>query len=282
VLLMSASATVALIRVWAVLADNHHERRAVAMTEGEVSVSLAGVVTPLVIGLCAASVLGWRFSMVVAAGIVVIAVVAVRVTPMPDPVVPPHLDTPAASTKRWSVQRTLVTILAVVALEMTVSFWAASYLHDDVGLERDTAVTLVSVLFAAHLVGRVVASRLARTLTPSVLLRLALAVTLVGCPVLLTAHSLAQAVVGLAVAGMGIGAMFPLAASLHVAASDRSADQALGQILTIAGIGLVAGPFATGVIAQFSDLRIGLLVLPALVVVAAVTTWQRTDRKVTA
>ncbi|MHA3700935.1 MFS transporter [Jatrophihabitans sp. YIM 134969] len=278
VLVMSAAATAALIRVWAVLADHHRERRAVAMTEGEVSVSLAGVVTPLVIGACAASALGWRFSMVVTAAIVVVAVLAVRRAPIPEALAPAPPPPPGWVTtlpRRRRLPPTLVTILAVVSLEMTLSFWAASYLHDVIGLDRDTAATSVSVLYAAQLLGRVLASRLARRVTPAVLLRAALVVALAGCPVLLAAGSPAVALVGLGVAGCGIGGMFPLAASLHVAASPRSADQTLGQILTVAGVGQVVGPLAAGIGAQLADLRAGLLVLPVLVVVAAATTWHR-------
>jgi MFS family permease len=79
------------------------------------------------------------------------------------------------------------------------------------------------------------------------------------------------------VTGIGVGGTFPLASSLHVAASRRTADQALGQILTVAGIGQIAGPLTAGVVAQLTTgLRLGLLVLPALVLLAAVTT-RRSD-----
>jgi MFS family permease len=44
---MSLLATSALIRLWATLADIRGARRAVAMSEGEISVSLAGILTPL-------------------------------------------------------------------------------------------------------------------------------------------------------------------------------------------------------------------------------------------
>src|SRR6478609_9423557 len=50
--LISAFATAALIRVWALLADLHHRHRAVALTEGEISVSLAGIAMPVVVAVC--------------------------------------------------------------------------------------------------------------------------------------------------------------------------------------------------------------------------------------
>lgn len=68
-----------------------------------------------------------------------------------------------------------------------------------------------------------------------------------------------------------MGATFPLASALHVAASRRTADQALGQTLTVAGFGQIAGPLASGVLAEGIGLRLGLLVMPALALLAAAT-----------
>jgi fucose permease len=277
-LLISAFATAALIRVWALLADLHHRHRPVAMTEGEIAVSFAGIVTPALISACAATALGWRFSLVIAFALVIAATAGVAATRVPDSTRQPTTDTTetraAANAVRTSHphRRTLTTIFAVVGLEFTLSFWAASYLHDDIGVTRDTAAALVSALYAANLVGRVLASRLARRLSATTVLRFALATALAGCPILLAADNSALATIGLAVTGIGIGGTFPLASSLHVAASGRTADQALGQILTIAGPGQIAGPLIAGALAQAADLRIGLLVMPALILVAAATT----------
>jgi MFS family permease len=55
-LLISAFGTAALIRTWALLSDLHTAHRAVAMTEGEVAVSLAGVLTPALVSVCAGPV----------------------------------------------------------------------------------------------------------------------------------------------------------------------------------------------------------------------------------
>jgi MFS family permease len=279
-LLVSGFATAALIRMWALLSDLHSGHRAVAMTEGEVSVSLAGILTPAVVSACAATWVGWRFSFVVAFAVVVAAAAAVGVARLPggpssSAAAPPPAcrDDLAASPRR-----TLTTIFAIVGLEFTLSFWAASYLSDDVGLARDTSVALVSALYAANLVGRLVASRLARRWRAAVVLRLCLATALLGVPILLSAHDAVLAAGGLAVTGVGIGGTFPLASALHVGASARTADQALGQILTIAGFGQIAGPLAAGALAQAAGLRVGLLMLPVLVLLAAGTTRQPTRR----
>lgn len=271
-LLISAFATAALIRMWALLADLHPTRRAVAMTEGEVSVSLAGVLAPAVVSVCAATFLGWRFAFVIAFVLVVAAAASVALIRLPEPGRPARPDDPAgpgAKPAGGSHLRTLTVIFAVVALEFTLSFWAASYLHDDVGLARDTSVALVSALYAANLVGRLVASRLARRLATRVVLWLSLATAGAGLPFLLGAGNAGVAAIGLTVTGMGIGGTFPLASSLHIAASPRTADQALGQILAVAGIGQIVGPVVAGAVAQGAGLRLGLLALPVLVLLAA-------------
>jgi fucose permease len=272
--LVGGFATAALIRVWAWVADQHQQHRAVAMTEGEVVVSLAGIATPALLSVCAASVLGWRFAFVVTSVLVVAAAAAVQRTRMIDSAAKQIPDEQITSDTRPSPsrRRTLTTIFAIVGLEFTLSFWAATYLHDDVEIAQDTATALVSVLYAANLVGRLVASRLARRFPVAAVLRLAVATALAGLPILLAAGGTPIAVLGLCITGAGIGGTFPLASSLHVAASNRTADQALGQILIVAGVGEIVGPLLAGALAQAANLRIGLLVLPALALLAAATT----------
>jgi MFS family permease len=259
-------AVTALIRLWAALADQHGQHRAVAMTEGEVAVSFAGILTPLLIGGLAASALTWRFSFAVVAVVLLLAAGGSLLGPEgPAPVA----SSRQVKVRRHGSRRGLVVIFAIVALEFTLSFWAATYLQDDVGLARGTAVTLVSALYAANLVGRLLASRLARRVASVPLLTAALTVAMVAMPILLTAHDATMAVVGLAVAGTGIGATFPLASALLLGGSALTADEALGEILTIAGIGEIVGPVFAGALAQATSLRIGLLTLPALIVLGA-------------
>jgi fucose permease len=173
-------------------------------------------------------------------------------------------EEPAATRRPVRLSPTLVTVFAIVALEFSLSFWLASFLTDDVGLGRGFAAAVVSLLYAANLVGRVAISRLARTLATDRLLAGALALGLVGVVVLLSATASAVALVGIAIAGVGIGATFPLIASLHVADNVRRADAAFGEVLTVAAFGQVLGPLAVALVAQAAGLRAGLVLLPAL------------------
>lgn len=260
---MSLFGTSALVRMWALLADLHGERRTIALTEGEVVVSIGSIVTPLLVGALAATALTWRGAIVVGALGVAGSVLELRRSSLPAPRGAAGAE-PAPRHPRLRLRPTLVVVFAIVALEFALSFWLASYLHDSLGVRRGAAALLVSALYGANLVGRVAASRAARRLPDATLLATALASALIGTPLLIAAHSLVLAAVGIAIAGAGIGALFPLTSSLHVASTPARADSAVGEILTIAALGQLAGPLAAGAVAQVSGLRTGLIVLPAL------------------
>jgi MFS family permease len=259
---LGLTATLALIPLWAQLADHHGSRRAVAMSEGEVAVSLAGILMPALTGVLAASFIGWRGALIIGAAVACIAAAIVGAE------APRSVAARPTQKRRRRAPATLVVVVAIVGLEFTLSFWLATYLVDSVGVARSQAVEVVSGLYAANLIGRLLASRLARRHDARVLLAAALITALAGLPLLLAAHSLAIAAPGIVITGAGIGATFPLAASLHIRASNHSADAALGQILSTAAIGQLGGPLLAGVIAQLSGLRTGLLMLPALIALA--------------
>ena len=262
--LVSLFGTSALVRMWAALADAHGERRTVAMAEGEVSVSLGGIVTPLLVAALAATALTWRFSFVAGGLLVVAAAAAMGTVRIPPPTRRARATAPS---RRFVLMPTLVIVLAIVALEFALSFWLASYLDDTVGLGRGTAVVMVSGLYAANLVGRLLASQFAHNVSTERLLGAALIAGLAGVAILLAAGAAGVAAAGIAVAGMGVGAMFPLASSIHVGASSRNADGAIGQVLSIAALGQITGPLLAGAIAQAAGLRAGLCIIPALILV---------------
>ena len=262
--LMGLLASLALIRIWGALADGHGPRRAVAMTEGEVAVSFAGIATPLLIGALSATAATWRLAFVIGTVTAVLAAVGIL-----GPEVPAPQAAENERRGRTRAQPTLVIIFAIVALEFALSFWLASYLNDDVGLARNTAVAMVSGLYASNLLGRLVASRLARTQSPERVLVIALGSVILGLPFLLAATSVTAAVAGIVLAGAGIGALFPMTSSLHIQASGRTADIALGETLTVAALGMTSGPLIAGAVAEVTSLRAGLLVLPVMTLLAA-------------
>jgi MFS family permease len=266
--LLGLLATSALIAIWAALADLHGSRRAVAMTEGEVAVSLAGVLMPAVIAGLAATALGWRFGFVVAASWAIAATIWLTRGGLPGGDGLVSFRSRVRKRPRRDAPPAVLLAAAATALEFSLSFWLASYLVDDVGLPRSAAVVAVSGLYLASLLGRLLASRVVRRATAERVLAAALLTVLVGLPFLLAAHDAAIAAVGIAITGAGIGPTFPLASSLHIQSSELDADRALGQTLATTSLGQVLGPLAVGVIAGAASLRAGLFVLPVLTLLA--------------
>jgi fucose permease len=269
---MSLFGTSALIRMWAVLADIHGPQRTVALTEGEVLVSVGSIATPLLVGALAATALTWRGALIVGGLGVGATVLGLRSAAIPPPIAAVIRPRPrgAGPRARARVRPTLVIVFAIVALEFALSFWLATYLHDSVGVRRGLAVLMVSGFYGGNLCGRAIASRAARRVPDAILLGAALVTALLGLPLLLDAHDAAVAAIGIVVAGAGIGAMFPLTSSLHVASSAANADTSVGEVISVAAVGQIAGPLAAGIIAQAAGLRTGLLVLPVLAVLGLI------------
>ncbi len=263
--LVSLFGTSALVRIWAGLADIHGSRRSIALAEGEVLVSLGGIVAPVLVGGLAATALTWRCAFLIGAVGALATAVAIGSARVSGPAGgsgPPRQAPTRAG--RLSPPSTLIVVFAIVAFEFALSFWLASYLNDSVGIHRGGAVLMVSGLYAANLAGRLAASRLARRESTQRLLAAALLLALAGLPILLLAGGAAVAAVGIATVGLGLGATFPLTSSLHVAASPHDADTAIGQVIALAAVGQIAGPTAVAVIAQYAGLRVGLTALPVL------------------
>jgi len=225
---------------------------------------VGSIVTPLLIAALAATALTWRAALVTGGLGIALSVCALRRSDLPAPASPDSPGAAAGTSGRPRIRPTLVIVFAIVGLEFALSFWLATYLHDSVGVRRGLAVVVVSGLYAANLAGRVTASRTARHLPDAAVLAAALLLVLLGLPLLLAARTLWPALCGIVLAGAGIGALFPLTSSLHVATGKANADTALGEVLAVAALGQLAGPLAAGLLAQLSGLRVGLIVLPAL------------------
>jgi MFS family permease len=124
--------------------------------------------------------------------------------------------------------------------------------------------------FGGVLVGRVLGSRVARRHDPARLLGIALAVTAVGFVVLWTSRGPAQAVVGLALLGTGLGNLFPMGMSLTVALAPRQAALASGRAVAVTSFAILLAPLTVGTLADATSLKAALGVVPVALALAAV------------
>jgi fucose permease len=101
------------------------------------------------------------------------------------------------------------------------------------------------------------------------LLFAALVLTAAGFVVFWLVRADALALVGLAVTGVGIAVLFPLALALTVAAAGGATDAATARGQLLAGVAALLAPFALGAAADLFGLRAAFAVEPALLCVAA-------------
>jgi MFS family permease len=110
---------------------------------------------------------------------------------------------------------------------------------------------------------------LARRYDPTRLLAWALAVAALGFVVMWPSVAPAQALVGLALLGVGLGNLFPLGMSLAVALAPTQAGPASGRAVAMTSLAVLLAPLLVGGIADAASLRAALAVVPVMLALAA-------------
>jgi MFS family permease len=253
------------------LTGHHGTAGAAAMSEGAALAAGSGVLAPLLIGACTSAGLTWRPAIAVVVGFALAAILLVRRLPAGIPA----LDfRPAAATGHRSRLPTafwpLALVLVVcVGVEFTLTTWSPDLLRQRAGMSAGPASVGVTAIVAGMLVGRLLIGRLARRRSTGGLLMASLGVAAVGWLLTWTAVGPVQAMAGLALTGLGAAGQYPLAATLALDAAAELRDQGSG-VLSI-GIGTSAGaaPFALAALADRTSTHTAFLVVPALLLLAA-------------
>ncbi len=156
----------------------------------------------------------------------------------------------------------------VALSEGAVADWAAIYLDRDVGTGQATAAAGLAAFSLTMGIGRLAGDRLTRALGPVRLARAGGTLAAAGMGTALITQTPAVALVGFAVAGLGLSALFPLA--LRTAAQrGAAAGPAVAAVSSLGYVGFLAGPPSIGGLSELAGLRSALVLLVALTLVAA-------------
>ena len=259
---MGICGALVLVTSQALLSDRHGEWSAVALTESNVTASACAISAPLLVGASAALGLGWRAALLASYG--------PRAARRPFLLPPIDLPPNTADDDAPDDDRTLPPIYwafwALVALgvasEWCVGYWGADFLADGTGLTRPAAATSLTAFFAAMLAGRIVSSRLARTLPPTILLVATLCAALLGFPLFWLSPGITFTLAGLFITGLGIGGVYPLGVSAAIATAPENADAASARLAVGGGGAILVAPFVLGALAD----RIGIATAFGIVV----------------
>jgi MFS family permease len=265
VLVMGAGGGLLLVTIQAVLSDRHGERRAVALAEANVAASIAYVVLIGVLSLMAALQAGWRVALLASLIVPVLMWWSNRRLAIDAP--PPSR---AAADRLPGVFRIAAAMFfCMTAAEWCVTAWGATFVEDAAGVSADIAVLLMAGYFGGVVAGRTLGSRLARRHDPARLLALALIVAAVGFAVLWPSQSLAQALAGLSLLGVGLGNLFPMAMSVTVSLAPAQAALAGGRAVAVTSFAVLLAPLTVGTLADATSLTAAFGVVPVVLAVAA-------------
>ena len=242
-----------------------------SMTQANALAAFTGILAPIVIGFGALTFLTWR------AGIwlVLIALAGLEIFRFRYAnifgVTVSHAegknrlrDLPRALW--WSV----VLVALFSAVEMTTMLWSADLLRVRGDSSPAQAAALVSAVTIGMLLGRVVGSRLSQRYAIDSLLRVGVVVALIGYGLAWSQPNVFAVTAGLFVVGLGISLNWPLGVARATAASGNRSTQATSLVSLFGSIALAIVPFTLGATADAVGIHLAFLILPGILVLAAV------------
>lgn len=252
---MGLIGTYLLVMIQSTLADHHREQRATALTEANVIASMGSGLAPLLVGGFQQTHLGWRAGLL--AAVIVWVMLAAVYYPQPIANKPMSREKTTAPTRLpglfWNYW---LVIFFGVSIEWSIVFWGAEFLEKNTGLERATAVTVMSAYFLAVVISRAAGSRLTRSFPIGLLLLGAILTTAVGFFLFWLAPLTALAIVGLFVAGLGVANLFPLTLSAASGIVEpHQSDTASGRVSLGAGLAILIAPQVLGTFADYTNIK---------------------------
>lgn len=265
--LAAAVSAAALIRLLpAMLATERPDDTERVMVRANAWSSLAAITAPLAIGLTVAIGVGWLPGMAVPIGVAagVVAATMHRHRSRSQPSVPGRPDgeaVPPLATwwREWTVLTTCIVI------EFCFSYFAATFLHDELGLSTAAAAAGGAAWGLGMAGGRFVLSVLPapRSVVPSV------AMLAVGFLLLWVPGDAALAIAGIGIAGIGASPLYPTRATALLARFPASPDQGSTRGSIASGAALLLAPAIMASLRAMSDVRTAYLAVPVLLVVLA-------------
>ena len=229
---------------------------------------LSSVTVPLVIGLGVATGLGWQFAVVpsiVLVGIAVAATVGRADRPIDHPTIQGRL--PLAYWLRWLL------VVLVVAVEFAVVFWGSSLVERRTGVSLADATLTISAYIGGMIVGRLALStHEVSGREPIWLMRGGIALALVGTLLAWASGGYEASLLAMLIGGLGTGMLFPLGASITLAAAPGQAAIAAPRLVLASGVAILVAPLVLGVVADATGIMTAWLLIPAICAAALLLT----------
>lgn len=231
------------------IAGSRGEGRGGALNLLNVFYGVGGLVAPLAVGALAAihGDVIWAYGLAAA---IMLAVAAFAAAAMRQGR-PTSGEATAIAGWRWAVgQPALVRLSLVIALyvgvEVAFAGWVAAYAHARDGLGVSGAAVFPLLFFAALTAGRSLAAERARRWSEASLVGLGMALALAGGLVSLAAPGPPALALGVVLAGIGCGPVFPTVFALAARRAPSHQSEAYGLLFVSSGVGNLTLPWLAG------------------------------------
>ena len=236
-----------------------------ALTEANALAAGAGLFGPLLVGIGAATVLGWRIApVIVIAGLVTVEVVrgrnldrfgAAGAAEHAE-----HRKLPLPRRVYWS----LALIMCLLATEFSMTFWGADLLREHAHFGAAGAAASIATIVGGMLIGRTVGARLAQRIPSETLLRVSIIVALGGFALAWIPTSAVLVLTGLFITGLGLSVHWPLGVARAVRLSDGMTDRASALSSLSGSVAIATAPFVLGTLADAIGFHTAFLMVPLL------------------
>ena len=268
--LMGVIGSLILAVVPSALSDEHGERRAVALSEANVVSSLIATAAPLLVGIFAHNVIGWRLALWIAVIMPLLMLIGFGKVSAPATEVI-HEDRAGHSLPLlyWVYWAALV---LCVSVEFCMIFWSADYLENGLGMAKADAAQAVSLFLGAMIVGRLAGSRLVQYFSTPRLVSISILIAGVGFLIFWKGGSVILGLSGLFITGLGVASLYPLVLALAIGSSNGDTVQAGARATLASGAAILALPLALGRLADIFGIQqaygvVALLLVGALLII---------------
>lgn len=262
--------TFLLISVNAFILDHQGEAGPSSLTESNALSSFAGLIGPLVVGIGAATLFGWRVGMwsVVVAFVVteIIRGRQVAVFGQAGGVARHHDERHLPRRVYW----TLAAIMCFLATEFSLTFWGADLLRERCNFGPAAAASSLAAVTGGMLIGRFFGSRLALRFNTESILKGSIVLALIGFAFAWGFTEWPVVILGVLITGIGIGVRWPLGVARAVRSSGGLTDHAAAATSIAGSIAIALAPFGLGALSDAIGLHEAFLLVPAFLVVALV------------
>lgn len=162
-------------------------------------------------------------------------------------------------------------LVAVIAVEFSIVFWAATLVQRRTGVDTAAATLLGGLFLGGMFVGRLAQSRglgtggdLRRPAASGVVL------AAIGASIAWVSTTPALSGMAIFVAGLGVAGLYPLGVAAALAAAPGQLTLAGTRLTLASGTAILAAPFALGVVADAAGVVVGWGLVIVLAVVALV------------